>query len=124
VRTVFPPAQFVRLVGAAVSNFGQSDRHCEQFDLGAGFAVYGADSVDEAIRTLERQHGIRLILTDINMPGSMDGLELAHFVRGRWPPVKIIVASGQVCVGSDDLPNQAARAEMGRVIQENGLRRV
>jgi CheY-like chemotaxis protein len=63
---------------------------------GAGFAVYEADSADEAIRTLERQHGIRLIFTDINMPGSMDGLELAHFVRGRWPPMKIIVASGQV----------------------------
>jgi hypothetical protein len=38
------------------------------------------------------------------MPGSMDGLKLAHYVRGRWPPVKIIVTSGHVRVSEDSLP--------------------
>jgi CheY-like chemotaxis protein len=47
---------------------------------------------------------IRLIFTGINMPGSMDGLALAHHVRGRWPPVKIIVTSGYIKVRGGDLP--------------------
>ena len=38
------------------------------------------------------------------MPGSMDGLALAHYVRGRWPPIKIIVTSGYVKMRDDDLP--------------------
>jgi CheY-like chemotaxis protein len=38
------------------------------------------------------------------MPGSMDGLKLARFVRGRWPPIKIVATSGFVNVGEDDLP--------------------
>lgn len=57
----------------------------------AGFAVYEATSADAAIHMLELHEEIRLIFTDINMPGSMDGLKLAHCVRGRWPPVEIIV---------------------------------
>jgi CheY-like chemotaxis protein len=73
----------------------------------AGFAVYEADSADEAIRMLETHDEIRLIFTDIDMPGSMDGLKLAHYVRGRWPPVKIIVTSGLVHVSDDDLPTDA-----------------
>jgi two-component system, response regulator PdtaR len=57
----------------------------------AGFAVYEADNAADAIRILELDDEIRLIFTDINMPGSMDGLGLAHYVSGRWPPVKIII---------------------------------
>jgi hypothetical protein len=38
------------------------------------------------------------------MPGSMDGLKLAHYVRGRWPPVKIIITSGHVKVTEESLP--------------------
>ena len=37
---------------------------------------------------------IEVVLTDINMPGSMDGIKLAHAVRNRWPPIEIIVTSG------------------------------
>jgi CheY-like chemotaxis protein len=70
----------------------------------AGFTVYTADNAADAISCLELHKEIRLIFTDINMPGSMDGLALAHYVRGRWPPVKIIVTSGYVKVRRDDLP--------------------
>jgi two-component system, response regulator PdtaR len=70
----------------------------------AGFIVYEAASADEAISLLERHREIRLIFTDIHMPGSMDGLKLAHYVRGRWPPVKIIVTSGQMKARGEDLP--------------------
>lgn len=73
----------------------------------AGFITYEAESADEAIRILEQQDGIRLILTDINMPGSMNGLQFAHFVRNRWPPIKVIVTSGRVDVDEHDLPTEA-----------------
>ena len=45
-----------------------------------------------------------LVFTDVNMPGSMDGMALAHYVRGRWPPVKIIVTSGYTKLQEGDLP--------------------
>lgn len=70
----------------------------------AGFAVFEAGSADEAIKLLERHEEIRLIFTDINMPGSMDGLKLAHYVRGRWPPIKIIVTSALVSLTNKVLP--------------------
>jgi two-component system, response regulator PdtaR len=34
----------------------------------------------------------------------MDGMKLARFIRGRWPPIKIVATSGFVSVGDDDLP--------------------
>jgi CheY-like chemotaxis protein len=45
-----------------------------------------------------------VVFTDIQMPGSMDGLKLARAVRGRWPPIKIVATSGLVDVGEKDLP--------------------
>ena len=69
----------------------------------AGFEVYEAGSADAAIALLELHKEIRLIFTDVDMPGSMDGLKLAHYVRGRWPPVKIIVTSGHVKVTEESL---------------------
>jgi two-component system, response regulator PdtaR len=47
---------------------------------------------------------IFISFTDIHMPGSMDGLKLAHFVRDRWPPVKIVATSGRVRITDSDLP--------------------
>jgi|SRR5882724_1800178 len=70
----------------------------------AGFNVVEAGNADEAIAILEARPDIRVVFTDIQMPGSMDGLKLAQFVRGRWPPIKIVATSGFVNVGSDDLP--------------------
>lgn len=69
------------------------------------FSVHEASNADEAIRVLERNGAIRLIITDIDMPGSMDGLRLAAAVRDRWPPVKIIVVSGQRSIDESDLPD-------------------
>jgi two-component SAPR family response regulator len=51
-----------------------------------------------------RYPDIGLIFTDIDMPGSMDGVKLAHYVRERWPPVKIIVTSGFKHVTPEQLP--------------------
>jgi two-component system, response regulator PdtaR len=62
----------------------------------AGFIALQADNADEAVAVLEARSDIALLLTDINMPGSMNGLKLAHAVRNRWPPIKIIVLSSRV----------------------------
>jgi two-component system, response regulator PdtaR len=61
----------------------------------AGYEVISAFDADEAIEILESRGDISLIFTDIDMPGSMDGLKLASAVRHRWPPVRIIVTSGK-----------------------------
>ena len=60
----------------------------------AGYPIVEACNADEAIGILERQSDIRVVFTDINMSGSMDGLKLAHAIRNRWPPIHLIVASG------------------------------
>jgi two-component system, response regulator PdtaR len=61
----------------------------------AGFEVTEAGNADQVIAVLEARHDIRLVFTDIDMPGSMDGLKLAAAVRDRWPPVHIIMTTGK-----------------------------
>ena len=70
----------------------------------AGFEPVEASNADEAIAILEARPTIHVVFTDIQMPGSMDGLKLAKFVKGRWPPIKIVATSGRVKVSGDDLP--------------------
>jgi CheY-like chemotaxis protein len=70
----------------------------------AGFEVEEAANAAQAIRILESRKDIRLVFTDVDMPGSMDGLKLAAYVRDRWPPIKIIVTSGHVSVTADQIP--------------------
>ena len=70
----------------------------------AGFEAIEAANADDAIEVLEARRDITLVFTDIQMPGSMDGLKLARAVRGRWPPIKIVATSGLVDVGEKDLP--------------------
>jgi two-component sensor histidine kinase/CheY-like chemotaxis protein len=62
----------------------------------AGFSPVEAVNADEALSILESRSDISLLFTDIQMPGSMDGLKLAHAVHDRWPGIKIILVSGQV----------------------------
>ena len=71
----------------------------------AGFTAIEARDADEAVVLLESRTDITLLFTDINMPGSMDGLKLAHAVRDRWPPIKILVVSGRQRLQSSDLPS-------------------
>ena len=72
----------------------------------ACFEVLQAASSDDAIRILEARDDIRVIFTDINLPGSMDGLKLAAAVRDRWPPVEFIVTSGRRTPTADELPER------------------
>lgn len=62
----------------------------------AGFIPVEAVNADEAIAILESRSDIAVLFTDIQMPGSMDGLKLAHAVHTRWPDIKIVLVSGQV----------------------------
>jgi len=71
----------------------------------AGFDTLEAASADEAIAILEARPDIHVLFTDIHMPGSMDGVKLAHFVRGRWPPVKIIATSAHARIEGYQLPH-------------------
>lgn len=69
-----------------------------------GFTVHEASNADEAIEILDSHPDIAVMFTDIDMPGSMDGLKLAIAVRDRWPPIKIIVTSGHSNLSDDLLP--------------------
>jgi CheY-like chemotaxis protein len=71
---------------------------------GAGYIPLEAVDADEAFAILESRSDIALLFTDIQMPGSMDGLRLAHSVRDRWPPIKIILVSGQVRPTAIEIP--------------------
>jgi two-component system, response regulator PdtaR len=70
-----------------------------------GYVVLEAVDADAAIAILKARDDICIIFTDIDMPGSMDGLKLARAVRDGWPPIKIIVTSGHRTPGAGDLPD-------------------
>jgi two-component sensor histidine kinase/ActR/RegA family two-component response regulator len=70
----------------------------------AGFNAVEAVNADEALAILESRSDISLLFSDIQMPGSMDGLKLAHAVHERWPAIKIILVSGQVKLGDTEKP--------------------
>ncbi|MBR0995497.1 response regulator [Bradyrhizobium japonicum] len=71
----------------------------------AGYEVIEARHADEAVAILEARSDIALVVTDVDMPGSMDGLKLAHAVRNRWPPIKLVVVSGKSNLTEADLPS-------------------
>jgi len=71
----------------------------------AGFDTLEAANADEAIAILEARPDIHVVFTDVHMPGSMDGVKLTHFVRDRWPPIKIIATSAHARLEGYNLPN-------------------
>jgi len=70
----------------------------------AGYTPLEALDAAEAVSILESRSDVALMCTDIQMPGQMDGLGLAHAVHRRWPAIKIIVVSGQLKLQNLDLP--------------------
>jgi CheY-like chemotaxis protein len=70
----------------------------------AGFTAVEAANADEAVAILESRSDIALLFTDIQMPGSMDGLGLARTVQDRWPAIKIILVSGRMELSERDRP--------------------
>jgi CheY-like chemotaxis protein len=99
-----------------------------------GLRVLVACNADEAIALLDAHQDIQVLLTDLTMPGSMDGVRLAHYVRDRWPPITIMATSGRPTRGNDDLPSGARffpkpyspstlRQAMAPLLKETGARR-
>jgi CheY-like chemotaxis protein len=72
--------------------------------LSAGYEALEAKDADEAVRIIEDRQDIDLVFTDVQMPGTMDGLKLSHYIRDRWPPIRIIVASGRSIDAASSLP--------------------
>src|ERR1700753_1542408 len=73
----------------------------------AGFNPVEAVNADQAISILESRSDISLLFTDIQMPGSIDGLKLAHAVHDRWPSIKIILVSGEVKPSDEERPAES-----------------
>jgi CheY-like chemotaxis protein len=73
----------------------------------AGFRVLEAGNADEALTLLEVRHDVRLLFTDVDMPGSLNGYALARIADMRWPGIAIIVTSGLTGPGIGDLPKKA-----------------
>ena len=63
--------------------------------LDAGYRVLEAENAVEALQLLEINADVRLLFTDVTMPGSMSGSDLAHQVAQRWPGVGVIMTSGR-----------------------------
>lgn len=72
--------------------------------MSAGYEALHASDADEAIRILEARDDIDLVFTDVQMPGTMDGIKLSHYVRNCWPPIQLIVVSGATVVEESSLP--------------------
>jgi CheY-like chemotaxis protein len=71
----------------------------------AGFDTLEVDSADHALRVLERRTDVRVLFSDVQLPGSMDGLHLAAAVHDRWPSIKLLLTSGGVGVRDDEIPD-------------------
>jgi len=72
----------------------------------AGYEAIEASNAEEAIAILEARKDIRIVFTDVDMPGTMDGLKLAHAIRTRWPPIELIVTSGHFNLSDADMPER------------------
>ena len=73
----------------------------------AGFRAVEAVSADQALLILEQRSDISMLFSDIQMPGTMDGLKLAHAVNERWPKIKIILVSGQITPTDAETPPES-----------------
>jgi CheY-like chemotaxis protein len=85
----------------------------------AGHATLEARNSDEAIRILEAHPEISVVVTDIQMPGSMDGVGLAQLIDSRWPLIPIIVSSGHVAPSANALPRKVivlAKPYLARIL--------
>ena len=78
--------------------------HTVDFIEAAGYRVLEAADTDQAIALIEAHPEVRVVLTDIDLPGSMDGLRMAAAIRDRWPPIELIVTSGAAEPRPEQIP--------------------
>src|SRR5918998_6850671 len=72
-----------------------------------GFKVVEVVNADEALTVLEATADVRALVTDVGMPGSLDGFTLARVVKQAWPHIGVVVSSGRMAPGPKDLPSGA-----------------
>jgi len=88
----------------------------------AGFNVIEAATADEALRILSSRDDVGVLFTDVNMPGSVDGVELARLVHERWPALRIVITSGKDRPAVPDdgrfLPKPYRPGQVARVIEQ------
>jgi two-component system, response regulator PdtaR len=70
-----------------------------------GFVVAEAPNAEKAMEVLENRSDIRLLFTDINMPGAIDGVELARQVHERWPHIRLVITSGRKMLAHEEIPD-------------------
>jgi CheY-like chemotaxis protein len=70
----------------------------------AGFRIIDAADADQAFEILKRRPDVSVVLTDVDMPGSINGFEFARLVAQGWPEVKLLVVSGKMRPEPGDLP--------------------
>jgi CheY-like chemotaxis protein len=83
-----------------------SRMHAADLVDAAGYRAIEASNADEALAILDARRDIRIVFTDIDMPGSMDGLKLARAIRRRWPPIELILTSGHIAVPVSEMPER------------------
>lgn len=71
----------------------------------AGFTALEATNADEAIQILSKRNDIYAVFSDVQMPGSMDGIRLLKVIRDRWPPIRLILTSGKLLASDTYLPS-------------------
>jgi two-component system, response regulator PdtaR len=70
-----------------------------------GFTVVEAANADAALKLLETRDDVRLLFTDIQMPGSCDDMDLARQVHARWPNILLVITSGQIKPTEAEIPD-------------------
>ncbi len=70
-----------------------------------GYRVLEAADAGSALALLAEHQDVGVLFTDVNMPGDLDGIDLAREVHRRWPHVKLVITSGRVHPSGADLPD-------------------
>ena len=73
----------------------------------AGYSVSDAPTADEALAMLEDGCEPRVVVTDVHMPGELDGFELAKVICRRWPHIGVFLVSGRLRPSEDELPDES-----------------
>jgi CheY-like chemotaxis protein len=74
----------------------------------AGFDTLEADTAENALEVLEHNADVRVLFSDVQLPGAMDGLDLARTVHDRWPGIGLLLTSGGVRVREDEMPDDGS----------------
>lgn len=72
-----------------------------------GYSVIEATTADEAYAFLSTHSSLQLVFTDVQMPGKLNGFDLARKVSERWPHVRVVIASGAAVPTAGDIPSNA-----------------